>query len=270
MSEKANAELMSMPQLLQQMKDSKTSSVNITPGWAQGRAVYGGLASSIGLVAMENLVAGDVPLRSLMTNFVAPMPEATVNAEARTMRRGRSVIQTSVDVMAAGQIVLHASAAFGGARDTKSVEPDAVFRPEPRVSVPPLDNSVRQLPGFLDRFEIHWTGGGIPLSGTSERRTGMWVRHRDNMEAFPAAKIVSLADIPPPVMMCHYKKPVMASSLSWSLELVQPAESIESDWFYLDYELEAAADGYSQQDGRIFSEDGALVALSRQCMVYFE
>jgi len=270
MSAKISATLTGMPELLQQLADDETSSVTISPGWAQGRAVYGGLAAAIGLVGMEKLVEGAVPLRSLMTSFVAPMPEAKVTAKARVMRSGRSVTQTSVDVMTGGQITLHASAAFGGARETLAVAAEAEFNPKPRAGVPPMDASVRQLPGFLQRFDIHWTGGGIPLSGTKERRTGMWVRHKDDMSAFPAAKIVALADVPPPVMMCHYNRQVMASSLSWSLEFVVPAEDINSDWFYLDYELEAAAGGYSQQNGRIFTEDGALVALSRQCMVYFE
>ena len=270
MSTGASKDFIAMPQLLQQVLDDETSSVTISPGWSQGRAVYGGLASSIGLLAMEKLVEGSAPLRSLMTSFASPLPEALVTTKARTMRRGRSVTQTSVDVMAGEQIALHSSAAFGVARDTKAVTPAAKFTPEPRTSVPMLDKSVRQLPGFLSRFDIHWTGGGIPLSNTKERRTGIWVRHKDNMNAFPAAKIVALADIPPPVMMCHYDKPMMASSLSWALEFVVPAEEIESDWFYLDYELEAAAGGYSQQNGRIFTGDGTLVALSRQCMVYFE
>lgn len=266
----ASDDFKTMPQLLRWVTDDEASSVSISSGWSQGRAVYGGLAAAIGLVAMEKLVDNSAPLRSLMTSFVAPLPEALVTANARMMRSGRSVTQTSVDVMAGAQIALHASAAFGGARDTLAVASATDFNPSPRDSVPLLGKSIKQLPGFLSRFDIHWTGGGIPLTGTKERRTGMWVRHRDNMDEFPAAKIVSLADIPPPVMMCHYSKPVMASSLSWSLEFVVPAEEIESDWFYLDYELEAAAAGYSQQNGRIFTGDGTLVALSRQCMVYFE
>jgi len=270
MSSDASDDFKTMPQLLSQLADDEASSVAISSGWSQGRAVYGGLAAAIGLVTMEKLVDSSVPLRSLMTSFVAPLPQELVSAKARMMRAGRSVTQTSVDVMAGEQIALHASAAFGGPRNTLAIEPAADFNPSPRDSVPLLGKSVRQLPGFLSRFDIHWTGGGIPLSNTQERRTGMWVRHRDNMDEFPAAKIVSLADIPPPVMMCHYSKPVMASSLSWSLEFVVPAEDIESDWFYLDYELEAAAAGYSQQSGRIFTGDGTLVALSRQCMVYFE
>jgi len=262
--------VISLPDLMQQQQNDEGSSVTIGPGWAQGRAVFGGLAAVIGLRAMEKLVGSGVPLRSLMTNFVAPMPEAKVTADTRIMRKGRAVTQASVDVMADDQVCLHASAAFGGAREGKVVAPTAAFTAAPRDSVPPLDAVRLKLPGFLQRFDIHWTGGGIPRSGTKEMSTGMWVRHRESMDAFPAAKIVAIADIPPPVMMAHYIQPIMASSLSWSLEFVRPAEEVKSDWFYLDYELEAAADGYSQQNGRIFDENGQLCALSRQCMVYFE
>jgi len=259
-----------MPELLQQLVDDEQSSITISPGWAQGRAAFGGLAAAIGLVAMEELVGSGAPLRSLMTNFVAPMPEDTVTATARIMRRGRAVTQAAVDVMAGDQITVHASAAFGAARETAGVKPDVTLKAAPRDSVLPLDAVRLNLPSFLKRFDIHWTGGGVPLSGTKERTTGMWVRHKENMDAFPTAKIVAIADIPPPVMMCHYTHPLRASSLSWSLEFVRPAEEAEGDWFYLDYELEAAANGYSQQNGRIFDENGNLCALSRQCMVYFE
>ncbi len=90
------------------------------------------------------------------------------------------------------------------------------------------------------------------------------------MAKYPEVGIITLADLPPPLMLSHFKSQIMVSSLSWSLEFVCPPETIKSEWFYLDYTLEAAADGYSQQDGRIFTEDGTLVAISRQCMVYFE
>jgi len=57
--------------------------------------------------------------------------------------------------------------------------------------------------------------------------------------------------------------------LTWSLEFVVPPESVKSDWLYLEFTVEAAADGYTQQSGKVFDETGQLCALSRQCMVYF-
>jgi len=262
--------IVSLPAMLEKLRSNRDARIEISPGWTQGRAVYGGVATSVAVGGMERLLPDPKTLRSLMVSFVAPMIEGEATLDARILRQGRSVTQATVDVRCGDNIVVHATAAYGAARPAKAVAPDVSFTPEPRDSVPALDTDLTGLPDFLQRFDIHWTGGGIPMSGTDDRRLGMWVRHRDDMSAFPEAKIIALADIPPPVMMSHYSAPVMASSLSWSLEFVCPAEQVSSDWFYLDYTLEAAADGYSQQNGRIFSEDGTLVALSRQCMVYFE
>ena len=98
----------------------------------------------------------------------------------------------------------------------------------------------------------------------------MWVRHRQDVSGFPIEKLVDIADIPQPVLLSHFEKPpVPASSLSWSLEFVEAPEEIVSEWFYLEFEVEAAANGYTQQSGKIFDETGRLVALTRQCMVYF-
>jgi len=37
----------------------------------------------------------------------------------------------------------------------------------------------------------------------------------------------------------------------------------------MEFEVDAAADGYTQQSGKIYDESGRLIALTRQCMVYF-
>jgi acyl-CoA thioesterase len=98
----------------------------------------------------------------------------------------------------------------------------------------------------------------------------MWVRHKQDVSRFPVEKLIAIADIPPPVLLSHFEKPpVPASSLSWSLEFVEAPENITGEWFYLEFEVEAAADGYTQQSGRVYDELGRLVALTRQCMVYF-
>ena len=102
------------------------------------------------------------------------------------------------------------------------------------------------------------------------RHLNMWVRHRADMSAFPIERIVNIADIPPPVILSYFEKPpVPSSSLTWSLEFVEPPETVESDWFYLEFTVDAAADGYTQQSGKIYEESGRLCALSRQCTVYF-
>ena len=256
------------------MAAAASGHATITTGWMQGRAAYGGLGAALAAAAMraalpETLAAG-LSMRSLSVSFVAPIPAGDVAVSAELLRVGKNVAQVSARISDGEQVCLQAAAAFGTARETLDVAPVATFRPEPRDSVPALDARSGMLPPFLRFFDGHWTGGGIPMSGAKDRRLGMWVRHNSDMSAYPAEAIIGIADIPPPVMLSHYSRPVRASSLSWSLEFVSPPESVAADWLYLDYTLEAAAGGYSQQSGLVFTEDGELVALSRQTMTYFE
>ena len=259
--------------LLAEILDDVTgpvASTVMTPGWMQGRAAFGGLVAALLARGMTQALSDKKTMRSLMVSFVAPAPAGALDVKASVLREGRNVTQTTAQLLAGEVVCAQAMAAFGSDRETKSVAPESSFSPEPRDSVPAIESGVRLLPPFLQHFDVHWTGGGVPVSNQAARRLGKWVRHKADMSAYPTEALVAIADIPPPVMMSHYDRPVMASSLSWSLEFVMPPEAVAPGWFYLDYRLEAAANGYSQQSGKVFTETGDLVALSRQCMVYFE
>lgn len=257
-------------EIMTNLAENDGKKVQIPTGWTQGRALYGGLVGALAAEAMAKQMTAPRPIRSLLGNFVAPAPDGELIVKSEILREGRAVVQTRADIIENGQVCFASTAAFGDDRPGVLVRHERASDIPSRDSVPAMQKGVRPLPGFLDNFDIHWTGGGIPMSGSKDRTTSMWVRNRCNMDAFPIAKIVSIADMPPPVVLCHYDKLVRASTMSWSIEFVVPPEQVEGDWFYLDFELDAAASGYSQQSGKIFDEAGGLVALSRQCMVYFE
>lgn len=260
-----------MLKIMQSLHASGGTSADIPTGWTQGRALFGGLVAALAADAMALKMQERKPIRSLMVNFVAPAPDGKLGVSPTIMREGRSVVQARADVLnPEGQICCAVSAAFGGDRPGVRVMPAGPREMKPRDSVPPMPADKRPLPSFLGNFDIRWTGGGVPMTGSCDRTTSMWVRHKCDLSEFPAAKIISIADMPPPIVLCHYTKRAMASSLSWSLEFVQPPETVTSDWFYLEFVLDAAANGYSQQTGNIYDENGVLVAVSRQCMVYFE
>ncbi len=260
----------SMQEIMENLAGTAGGSVQIPAGWAQGRAVYGGLVAAIAADAMANLLSAPRPIRSFLGNFVAPAPEGDLAIKTEILREGRAVVQTRADILSGDQVCFTASAAFGDDRPGVEMVPDKAVHMPARDSVPSMQKDLRPLPGFLDNFDIRWTGGGVPMSGSKDRRTSMWVRHRSDMNAFPIAKIISIADMPPPVILSHYDQPARASTMSWSIEFIVSPEQVQGDWFYLDFALDAAAGGYSQQSGSIYSESGALIALSRQCMVYFE
>jgi acyl-CoA thioesterase len=259
-----------LPQILTALRKSDDNRTSFTESWTQGRSAFGGLSTAIAVCALTRLLPEPQAIRSLMVSFIGPIPPGEVSVIPRVQRQGRNVTQLAADLLTDGELCLQVMAVFGNSRDTLRVTPDAGFTPEPRSA----DSSFSANPigpPFLRYFEGCWTGGGVPFSGKPDLRLGIWAKHRSDMSAFPVEKIVALADIPPPVILAHYPRPgVPASSLTWSLEFLREPEVIDSDWFYLDYSIDQAAHGYTQQSGKLFSEDGQLCALSRQCMVYFD
>lgn len=262
---------LSLPEILNLLQDSADLSSRTSADWTQGRAAFGGLVGALATLGMARALPARTPLRSLMASFVAPLPPGPVRVQPAVLRQGRSVTHVSASVIAEDTICLSALGVFGEARPGRAVQPDPGFAPEPRHPWADIHGAPRALPAFLSHFEGFWTGGGVPFSGRCDLRLGMWVRHRDDMSAFPVERLVSIADIPPPVLLSHYNTPpVPASSVTWSLEFVRDPAHIDTEWFYLDYRIDHAQDGYTQQSGKVFTEDGLLCALSRQCMVYFD
>ena len=256
--------------ILQTLSDSADGITRFDEAWSQGHSAFGGLSSAFAVTEMRKQLTTTQPMRSLMVSFIAPIPPGDVTASASVLRQGKSVTQMRADITTSGQIALQAMGVFGSAREALHVPPESEFTPVARDQGIAFATHAERLPRFLSYFDGCWVDGGMPFSGTKQRRLGMWVRHKADVSAYPTEKLVAICDIPPPVILSHFDTPpVPASSLTWALEFVVPPESVTSDWFYLDYTAEAAADGYTQQSGRIFDENGQLCALSRQCMVYF-
>lgn len=260
-------DIVSTLQALQTSTDNRTS---FDAAWSQGRSAFGGIASAFAVTAMRKLLPVEQPMRSLMVSFIGPIPPGEISVAARIQRQGKNVTQMSAEVVAGSETGLQAMGVFGNPRPALRVPSEATFSAPPREQGIPFATHARRLPSFLSFFDGCWVDGGMPFSGTKKRHLGMWVRHKADMQAYPTEKLVTICDIPPPVILSYFDTPpVPASSLTWALEFVVPPAEVDSDWFYLDYYVEAAADGYTQQSGKIFTETGQLCALSRQCMVYF-
>ncbi|GJM12132.1 MAG: acyl-CoA thioesterase [Pseudohongiella sp.] len=261
---------LALEDILGNLENSASNTTRFSESWSQGRAAFGGLSAAFAVTAMRKELSQAQTIRSLMVSFIAPIAAGEVSVEAKVLRQGKNVTQCSAHVISDGHIGLQAMAAFGNSREAYTPASEGNKELPNRENGILFSDNARRLPHFLQFFDGCWIGGGIPFSGKYKPFLKMWVRHRQDLSRFPIEKIVAIADIPPPVLLSHFEKPpVPASSLSWSLEFVEPPEELTGDWFYLEFEVEAAANGYTQQSGRIYDESGRLVALTRQCMVYF-
>ncbi len=256
--------------ILDELESSDSNNTRFGENWSQGRSAFGGLSAAFAVTAMRKQLQQPQKIRSLMVSFIAPIAPGEVTVNAQTLRQGKNVTQCSASVSSQGQLGLQAMAAFGNSRTTYNPPPQPLKTLPERSEGLAFSERANRLPHFLQYFDGYWMEGGMPFSGEYKPFLRMWVRHKQDVSRFPIEQLVAIADIPPPVLLSYFDKPpVPASSLTWSLEFIEEPESATGEWFYLEFEVDAAADGYTQQSGRIYDESGRLMALTRQCMVYF-
>jgi acyl-CoA thioesterase len=101
---------------------------------------------------------------------------------------------------------------------------------------------------------------------------GGWVRLRGDVKEEPLteAHILALVDAWPPALLPHLKKPAPGSTLTWTIEFIQPLQELTTlDWCQYHVSIEHARDGYGHAAAALWSPTGALIALSRQTVVVF-
>lgn len=248
--------------------------VTVPADWAQGRAVFGGLMAALLHEAMRLKLAEPRPVRSLAITFVGPAaPERPISLEVDVLREGRAVSTLLARAVQDGQVVTLVQGSFGAGRPS-SVVVDAL----PAAPLPALAEASAELPdikgvtpAFMRHVALRWALGGLPFSGNTSRQMGGWVRLRDLAEApAEAAHVLALVDAWPPSLLPHLKQPAAGSTLTWTIEFIQPAPRLSTlDWCRYVVDTEHARDGYGHAAAALWTEQGQLLALSRQTVTVF-
>lgn len=245
-------------------------SAHIPEDWQQGRTVFGGLQTALAVAALRRLVPADIPLRVVQTTFIAPLPAGRVEMQTRILRSGKSAIHSECRYVAGDQTLCLVVAIFGSGRES------ALRRQPQRPEAAGADNAKQELPYipgvvpvFTQHFQFRWSEGGFPYMGAPEPRTKIHVRFRDEAH-LDETHLVALADTIPSPGISVLKRPVMSSSLTWTLEILDHDYGFPADRYWrMDAEVTAAGDGYLAQTAELWNPDGRLAALSRQSVVVF-
>jgi acyl-CoA thioesterase len=247
----------------------------VTEDWSQGRTIFGGLQAALAVRAMRGLVPQTVPLRVLQTNFIAPVPAGNLRIEARTLRSGKSVTHVEARILCQGQIACLVIGIFGKSRRSGiEIQPS---KPEvPATETAALLSYVEGvLPRFARQVTMRWVHGVTMFKGAAEPKTQIYVGFRDEPYAGPGAlgeaQIIGYADIIPSPGLSLVSQPTIASSLTWTLELLTDDFGPKREGLWLmDAAVESGRDGYLNQSAMLWSPDGQAVALSRQSVVVFD
>ncbi|MBI6557761.1 thioesterase family protein [Pseudomonas syringae] len=249
-------------------------SVTIPAEWAQGRACFGGLMAALTYEAMRAEVPEGRPVRSLAITFVGPAaPGVPIAFEVDILRHGKAVSQVLGRAMQNGQVMTLIQGSFGAPREsmiTFSAEAAPVLKPVEQCPELPFASGV--MPDYLRFMDIRWALGGMPFSNTPSPAIGGYVRFRGepHATAMSEAHILALVDTWPPAILPHLDKPAPGSSLTWTIEFVQPQPSLDTlQWCSYRAVIEHARDGYGHTAAALWSPDGELIAISRQTVTVF-
>ena len=249
---------------------SSTYHVDIPEDWQQGRTTFGGLTAALCLAAVERTWTDLPPLRSAQFTFVGPAGGA-VEMTPRLLRRGKSSVFAAVELSAGGGLATHAMLSFNASRESPH---SYRARTTPKAPAPgttePFFRSGK--PKFTQHFEGFVAGGQRLVSGAETPELVAWVRHRDANAMASLPGLIALSDTLPVAAYTMLTAPVPASSITWSVEMVDAAAALRAPgdaWYLLRSAGEDVRDGYSVQDMALWAQDGALILLARQTVAIF-
>lgn len=238
--------------------------------WGQGRTVFGGLQAALAVAAIRGVIGHDIPLRSLQTVFVGPVPPGLARIRVDVLRQGKSTIHAQAWLDGDEGMGCQVLAVFGHRRES-SVR---IELPWPSVDRPPEDSPLQPFvegrsPNFLRFVQQRWARGAMPFRGGSEARTQIYV-HYPEEAAMNESLVIAYADTIPSPVVSMLDRFAPASSMCWTLEFLRDdLASLPLGHWLMDAHATAAGDGYAFQTAHLFSADRKAVALSRQSAVIF-
>lgn len=255
------------------------TSLALDASWGQGRTTFGGMSAALLIESIEQLRDEDQCLRSVNVHFCAPLStNETIDCSTQLLRAGKSTAHYQALAQQQGQIGTLLTACYGRARSSAVMVPSlAIELGQPgKGQMMPFIKGIT--PDFTQHLEFCYVEGGLPFSKSTHNHLRGWMRFRqsDNDQSLMKyAHLLALIDAWPPVLLQKLSHPAPCASVTWNVELVTPLSELEqplmdTDWLWYEADIRQAQDGYGHTEARVYSNNGTLLALSRQLVAVYD
>ena len=238
----------------------------IAPGWHTPRGPLGGYVMAIVLNGM--LLAVDDQSRqprSLTVHFLRPPTDGPVVVVPAVERAGRTMTTVTARLVQDDKLIALALGAFGAAWESPLLE-DAPLPPveAPDPSRPPIGDlrEGRPRPEFTERLTMQHRFGDPPFSSSARGETGGWLGLRES-RPIDALAIVVLADAWFPAPWPRLKELAPAPTIDLTVHFRAPLP-LPDGVLLGRFRSRLVRDGFFDEDGDLWAQDGTLVAQSRQ------
>lgn len=253
--------------------DRDTSVTETEPGVFEGHVnrdwwiVFGpngGFIAAMLVRAMGSAVGDDRRhARSLTIHYTAAPKEGPVRIAATVERAGRSLTTVSARMEQDGRLIALAIGAYSADRVSlvdyselpmPSVKPPEELEPAPRnPSMPP----------FSRQWDMRFALGEWPFTGTpGPTLTGGWIKPLDD-HPIDAALVAQLTDAWLPAVFIRLTRPDAVPTIDLTIHF-RGDLPLPADYAFVTFESRLSHGGFIEEDGRIWSRDGQLLAHSRQ------
>jgi len=237
----------------------------VSEGWETPRGPLGGYVMAIVLRALAGAVEDpDRQPRSVTMHFLRVPAPGPIEVRATVEREGRSLSSASARLEQDGKLLGLALGAYSKAWESPHLPAPpmpAVEPPEPERA-PGRELPEAKPPEFVARLTMQHRFGPAPFSGADVGETGGWLGLREERPIdelaiavladawFPAPwpRLAALAPAPTIDLTIHFRAPLPVAG---GLLLGRFRSSL-------------VRDGFFDEDGELWAEDGTLVAQSRQ------
>ena len=238
----------------------------VAEGWNTPRGPLGGYVMAILLRGLIDQVADpERQVRSLTVNFLRSPVPGPIQARNVTERIGRSMTTTTGRLEQDGKAIAVGIASFSKAW---AGSPEFLDLPMPAVDPPDRDADSTEgfppgrRPPFADRLRMQPRFGAPLFSEAESAEVGGWLNLRDEHPLDPLA-VALLADAwfpaPWPRLTDLTPAPTIEMSVYFRCALPLPSGALLGR-----FTSRTAREGFFEEDGELWAEDGTLVAQSRQ------
>jgi acyl-CoA thioesterase len=242
--------------------------IAVTDDWLQGRTLYGGLSAALCVEAATRAYEGLPPLQSAQFAFVGPA-SGQLRLTPSILRKGKSTVFVSVDLVGDAGIATRATLCFGAPRASRL---SYQHLPMPQVPPPESCKAFRprdQGPSFARHFDFLHAGGALPLSGADKPELLIWLRHVDRSLPNAAVPLIALADAPPPAAFSMFPEFAPISTMTWTIDMLSDLSGPDDGWRLLLTTGESIANGYSSQAMTVWDSTGKPLIAARQSVALF-
>lgn len=245
----------------------------VDTGWWIVNGPNGGYVAAILVRAAADALGESerAPL-TVTVHYTSPPREGLVSIETVIERVGRSVASVTARMTQDDRLLALCTVALSKPR-TSSLEFADLVAPD----VPPPDGCEGFPPDgeamipLNDRYESRWAFGDMPFSGAPHSESGGWIRTEDGRRV-DHLLAVALADAWIPPVFSRLRRPgtLAVPTIELTVYLRDGLPRPAGEFVLGAFRTRTAANGYLEEDGELWSEDGVLLAQCRQLAAVME